>query len=367
MSKHSRIITAFLAGLIAIVGIGLAVSVAGAGPPDRLTNVKGTIWVANRSAHTIRAFDARTGEVVSTVAMAAVSQPGDLAYARGKLYVAEEFGTPPAIAIVDAETGVVTKRIAMAAGSRPHHAHASRNGKLVAFGLYGTDMVAVVDTRTDTLLGPWDTNPAPGATSGRAHAGVFAPNGRTLYVASDATSEVIALDPRTGEVFWRVAVPGAHELVVTRNGKTAYVSRRTANRVCVLDLRRHETCTDVLSLGLPDTLRLSASDKLLTVTLRTMPAEMAVIDTRTFEYDLVRIGPVLDTTTIAAHQWTSPNGRFTFAAYEGGASPGVAVIDHRAGNQVIGTLDYPGRPHGVDLAPASDDDDEEEDDEDDDD
>ena len=371
MSRNSRIITAFLAGLIGIVGIGLTVAAAGTGGSDRLTKVKGTIWVANRGAHTIRGFDATTGAVVNTVAMRTGSQPGDLAYAGGKLYVAEEFGTPPAIAIVDAETSVVMKRIDLAPGSRPHHVHASANGKLVAFGLYGTDMVAVVDTRTDTLLGLWDTNPAPGATSGRVHAGVFSPNGRTLYVASDASNEIVALDPRTGEVFWRLAVAGAHELAVTRNGKTAYVSRRTANRVCVLDLRRHEMCTDVLSLGLPDTLRLSRSDRLLTVTLRTMPAEMAVIDTRTFEYDLVRIGPVLDTTTIAAHQWTSPNGRVTFAAYEGGTSPGVAVIDHRAGNQVVGTLDYPGRPHGVDLAPASgddvEDDDEEEDDEDDDD
>jgi outer membrane protein assembly factor BamB len=314
---------------------------------------------ANRSAHTIRAFDARTGEVVSTVAMAAGSQPGDLAYAWGKLYVAEEFGTPPAIAIVDAETGVVTKRIAMAAGSRPHHVHASANGKLVAFGLYGTDMVAVVDTRTDTPLGPWDTNPAPGATSGRAHAGVFAPNGRTLYVASDATNEVIAIDPRTGEVFWRMNVPGAHELVVARNGKTAYVSRRTANRLSVIDLRS-QTYTDVVELALPDTLQLSSNRKLLTVGLRTTPAQVAVVDTRTFQYELVRIGPVLDTNTIAGHQWTSRNGRFTFAAYEGGTSPGVAVIDHRAGNQVVQTLAYPGRPHGVDLARGEDADEEDE-------
>ncbi len=67
--------------------------------------------------------------------MASNSQPGDLAYAKGKLNVAEEFGTPPATAIVDAATGVVSTRIPMAPGSRPHHVHASANGKLVAVGL----------------------------------------------------------------------------------------------------------------------------------------------------------------------------------------------------------------------------------------
>lgn len=364
MRKNTRTLTAFLAALVGIVGIGLTASFAGAGRPDRLTNVEGTIWVANRGAHTIRGFDASTGDVTSTVAMSPGSQPGDLAYANGKLYVAEEFGTPPAIAIVEAKTGVTT-RIAMAPGSRPHHVHTSRSGKLVAFGLYGTDMVAVVDTRTDTLLGPWDTNPA--ATNGRAHAAVFSPKGKILYVASDASNEIIALDPRTGEVFWRLNVPGAHELAVTRNGKMAYVSRRTLNQVSMIDLRRHETYTDVLSLGLPDTLRLAANDRLLTVGLRTLPAELAVVDTRTFEYDLVRIGPALEANTIAGHQWTSPRGRFTFAAFEGGTSPGVAVIDHRAGNQVVGTLAYPGRPHGVDLAPGHDDDNDDDDDQDEDD
>jgi outer membrane protein assembly factor BamB len=357
MRKHKRTLTAFVAGLVGVVGIGLTASFAGARSSDRLTTVEGTIWVANRGVHAIQGFDAATGEPVKTVAMKNGSQPGDLAFARGKLYVAEEFGTPkPAIAIVDPEAGTVTTRIELEPGSRPHHVHTSGGDELVAFGLYGTDMVAVVDTRTDTLLGPWDTNPA--ATNGRAHAGVFAPNGKTLYVASDASNEIVALDPRSGEVFWRLTVPGAHELAVTRSGKTAYVSRRTLNQVCVLDLRRHEACTDVLALSLPDTLRLAAGDKLLTVTLRTMPAETIVVDTRTFQYERVRIGPMLETNTLAGHQWTSRNGRYTFAAFEGGTSPGVAIVDHRDENEIVGTLAYPGRPHGVDLAPAEDEHDE---------
>lgn len=346
MSKRSRNISRFVFACVGIVGFGLPV-LASAESSDRTTNVKGTIWVANRGDHTIRGFDAFTGAVAHTVPMASNSQPGDLAFARGKLYVAEEFGTPPAIAIVDAETGEISSRIEMAPGSRPHHVHASANGKLVAVGLYGTDMVAIVDTRHDTLLEPWDIDRL--TTNGRAHAGVFSKNGRTLYVASDATNEVVALDPRTGEVFWRMQVPGAHELAVSHDGKTAYVSRRTANMLAVIDLR-HRTYQDVLPLGLPDTLRLSANEKRLTVGLRTSPAQVAVVNTRTFDVEIVPIGPAGQATTIAGHQWTSPNGRYTFAAFEGGTNPGVAVIDHRAGNVVVQTLDYPGRPHGVDRA-----------------
>ena len=146
-----------------------------------------------------------------------------------------------------------------------------------------------------------------------------------------------------------MTVPGAHELAVTHNGKRAYVSRRTANMLAIIDLD-NQTFEDVLALGLPDTLRLSANEKQLTVGLRTTPAQLAVVDTRTFKFELVNLSAPGETTTIAGHQWTSRNGRYSFAAFEGGTSPGVAVIDHRAGNTVVQTLAYSGRPHGVDRA-----------------
>jgi outer membrane protein assembly factor BamB len=320
-------------------------------------SVNGTIWVANRGLTTpavptsIRGFDADTGAVVNTIQMTAGSQAGDLAYAKGKLYVAEEMGSVPAIAVVDAETGLVITRIFFPSGYRPHHVHASSGGNLVAVGLYGTPKVAVVDTRDDSLIGPWDIrDPQNAVPEPRVHAGVFSQDGNTLYLASDASSEIIAIDPRTGAVFWRMLVPGAHELVVTHNNKTAYVSRRTANRLAVIDLE-NQTYHDVLTLGMPDTLRLSANEKLLTVGLRTMPAQMAVVDTTTLDdssptFQLVNLSLPADTATTGGHQWTSPSGRYTFASYEG-TNPGVAVIDHTAGNTVVQRLSYPGRPHGV--------------------
>jgi DNA-binding beta-propeller fold protein YncE len=351
---NQRTINAFLAAAAAgLLAAGLAASIATAGPAQRLSNLHGTVWLANRGANTIGGFDATTGEAVDVVTMAAGSQPGDLALANGKLYVAEEMGPAPAIAIVDPAGIAPIHRIPMAVGSRPHHVHASPDGDLVAVGLYGTDMVAVVDTATETLLGTWDTNPDPNSTAGRAHAGVFSRDGSTLYVASDTTGEVIAMDPRSGFVRWRLGVPAAHELAV-RDGRSLYVSRRTANRLAVIDLE-HRTWTDVLQLTLPDTLGLSANRKLLTVGLRTTPAQVAVVDTETLAVDLVPIGPAADLTTVAGHQWTSPGGRYTVASFEGGSRPGFAVIDHRAGNTVVGAIEYPTRPHGVEFIPADED------------
>lgn len=341
MSQHRLLTRSRLAHSIGMVAIGSMVFAAHAG--DRPIN--GTIWAANRSTHSIRGFDAATGAVVTTVAMAANSQPGDLAFAKGKLYVAEEFGAPPAIAIVDPEAGVVLHRLILPGGARPHHMHASVGGNLVAAGLFGTDLVAVVDTHDDTVVGLWDSNLL--TTSGRVHAGVFSKDGNTLYLAVDVANELVALDPYTGQVFWRMTVPAMHELAVTHDGKFAYASRRSANKIAVIDLE-NQTFEDVLTLPLPDTLALSANERLLTVGLRSTPAQVAVVDTSTFAFDLVTLSPPGETTTIAGHQWTSPSGRFTFASYEGGPNPGIAVIDHADANRVVQRLAFAGRPHGVD-------------------
>src|SRR6185436_10297479 len=163
--------------------------------------VNGTIWVANRGAHTIRGFDAATGEIVATINMAALSQPGDLAYAKRKLYVSEEFGSPPAIAIVDARTGEILKRIFT--GPRPHHVHASVGGNLIAYGVFGTNKVGVIDTHTDLLLGEWAASTNPAA---RSHAGVFSKDGNVVYVANDVVDELSAVDPLTGELLWSMTV-----------------------------------------------------------------------------------------------------------------------------------------------------------------
>jgi len=273
--------------------------------------------------------------------MAPNSQPGDLAYAKGKLYVSEEFGTPPAIAIVDASTGIVLKRILT--GPRPHHVHAGVGGNLISYGVFGTNRVGIIDTQTDILLGEWAASANPAA---RSHAGVFSKDGRVVYVANDVVDELSAVDPVTGELLWSMTVPNAHELAVTHDGKTAYVTCRAGNMLRVVDLE-HQVITAAIPLGpTPDTLQLSANEKLLTVGLRGMPAQVAVIDTATFSTDVVTIG---GPSTIAGHQWTSPNGHYTFAAFEGPGA-GVAVIDHRDGNAIVQTLAYPGRPHGVDFA-----------------
>jgi hypothetical protein len=317
-------------------------------------NVNGAIWVANRGANTIQGFDAGDGTPVGDpVPMRAGSQPGDLAYANHKLYVAEERATPPAIAIVDPTNGAIINRLMFPNGSRPHHVHATVSGELVAVGLYGTDQIAVVETENDTLLGTWRD---PSGPTARVHAGVFSQDGETLYFLNDATGKLTAMDPRTGTVLWFMDVPGAHEMIVTPNNKTAFVSRRPLNRLALVDLEAH-TYRDVLEIGLPDTFDMSANQKLLTLGLRTSPARMAVVDVDSLieggapSVEVIDLAPAGAGTTTGGHQWTTPNGQYTFAAYEGAMSAGLVVIDHRDGNKVVQRIPYAGAPHGVTHVP----------------
>ena len=76
MRSHRRALTAFLVILVGIVATAATASFANDGTRDRLSDVEGTIWVANRGVHTIQGFDARTGGVAGTIAMTPGSQPG---------------------------------------------------------------------------------------------------------------------------------------------------------------------------------------------------------------------------------------------------------------------------------------------------
>ena len=76
----------------------------------------------------------------------------------------------------------------------------------------------------DLLLGPWDSNPL--TTNGRVHAGVFSKDGQTLFLASDASNEVIAMDPRTGFVLWRMSA------VAQRTSWPSSISTIRRSRMC---------------------------------------------------------------------------------------------------------------------------------------
>ena len=99
---------------------------------------------------------------------------------------------------------------------------------------------------------------------------------------------------------------------------------------------------------MPDTLQLTHHT--LVVTLRGTPAQISLLDTRSFTVQQVSIPG--HTTT--GHHWLSRTGRFSFVAVENPA--GVAVVDNHTG-AVLADYPYPDPPggnraHGVFFSPT---------------
>ena len=99
----------------------------------------------------------------------------------------------------------------------------------------------------------------------------------------------------------------------------------------------------------PDTLQLTNDHRMLVVTLRGTPAQISLLDLRSFVARLVNI-PGHSTT---GHHWLSRDGRFSFVAVENPAGfvtvnnhTGMVVADHPYPNPPGGT-----RAHGVFALP----------------
>jgi DNA-binding beta-propeller fold protein YncE len=307
--------------------------------PQVLSGLEGTVWVGDRVSPTagpeLVGFDASSGEV--RVAVDLDAPASDVATGRGKVFVGEE--ALGRIAVIDATSGAVLNRVPTAL--MPHHLAASHSGRYIVYAAFGSNRVGVIDARDGVLVGEWE---ATSDGTARTHAAAFSPDGRLIYAASEP-GIVSTLDARSGRLLKEVSVPAAHELIVSRDGRWLYVSARSADLLHVIDLASWSIVRSV-SLSRPDTLQLTRGDRFLTVGLRTPPARIAVVDLTTFAVSEVTVGGA---DTLAGHQWTSPNGRHTYVAFEG-TGAGIAVIDH--GDLAVTTIPYPGdgRPHGLDYS-----------------
>jgi YVTN family beta-propeller protein len=340
-----RIAAVLALALAALASAGLASLAAGGGSSAQgLTGVRGTLWVANRANHDVSAFDAASGQVLATIGVGREPNSLTLPRGRGKVYVTDEFSDR--VSVISTRSFAVLKTIAV--GTRPHHVTSSWDGRRVYAALYGTNRVAVIDTATDTLLGEWATNPN---TAVRTHMPLSTRDGRVLVTANEIANEIAVLDAATGSRIGGVPIGNRpSEAILTRDGATAYASVRNENRIRRIDVASR-TVTGELVVGTqPDTLQLTADGNTLYVALRGTPAQLSVVDLRSFT--LVRTIDLAGPGTVAGHNWTTANGRYSFVSIEGTAAApsGIAVVDHRT-HSVVTTYPYPsaGRPHGLQL------------------
>jgi YVTN family beta-propeller protein len=311
----------------------------------------GTVFVTERQVDSLTAYDGATGSPLWTqptgLTPIGVTQP------RGteKVYTSDEGSNQ--LSVFEAGTGASLGTIAM--GPAPHHLMASRDGRRIYVGEFGQNTVGVVDTRTDTEIAHYPASPLANA---RTHAVWITRDGRDLYSTNTRAvrtdrGDVAHIDARTGQLLCNTDVGvDPSEILARPSGRTGYVSVRGENMIKELDLRGRcprLTGREAVIGAMPDTLQLTRHT--LVVTLRGNPAQISLLDTRSFTVQPVAIPG--HTTT--GHHWLSRTGRFSFVAVESPA--GYVVVDNRTG-AVVADHPYPNPPggnraHGVFFAPAS--------------
>jgi DNA-binding beta-propeller fold protein YncE len=343
---------------------GLLLGVASAMPSAAALSAKptdgahGTIWITDRQNDRVAVYDRSDGRLLATPSTEGVAdplsadEPNDVEVAAGKAYATNEAsGT---ISVFDVASRTLIRRLT-GAGPMPHHATALASGRLVAYGIYGTREVGLIDTRSDTIR-----RLTVSTKSGdiHSHAPFLSRDGRKVYVTNELRSgstqlvgTVSEVNVRTGVILCELDVGvRPSEVVVTRDGKTGYVSVRNELVIKEIDFKQCALTGRSVTIGEQvDTLDLQPNQKNLSVGLRgpaPLPSRVAVVDLVSFESADVRFWTIPGG-TLTGHQWTSANGRFTYAAFEG-ADAGVALIDHKT-DVVMKLPPIGGRPHGIDV------------------
>jgi DNA-binding beta-propeller fold protein YncE len=334
---------------LALLGTAVA-ALAVAGPAVASSReTRGTVFVTERQLGSLTAFDGETGSPLWTqptgLAPIGVTQPSGTR----KVYTSDEGSNQ--MSVFDARTGASLGTIPM--GPAPHHLMASSDGRRIYVGEFGQNTVGVVDTRSDTELAHYSASPVANA---RTHAVWITRDGRDLYTTNTRAArtdpgDVGHLDARSGRLLCNTDVGvDPSEILVAPSGRRGYVSVRGENKIKELDLRGRcprLTGREAVIGTQPDTLQLTRHT--LVVTLRGNPAQISLLDTRSFTVQPVNIPG--HTTT--GHHWLSRDGRFSFVAVE---SPGgLAVVDNDSG-AVVADYSYPNppggnRPHGVFFTP----------------
>lgn len=335
--------TAFLSALFAAIVALTGLAGANGNRPD----TAGTVFVTERALGSVTAYDGATGRPIWT------SQTGltpiGVTKPRGtkKVYTSDEGSNQ--MSVFNLRTGAKLGTIPM--GLMPHHLMASPSGGRIYVAEFGQNTVGVVDTSSDLEIAHFESSPLANA---RTHAVFVTDDGRDLYTTNTRAmrteiGDVGHIDARTGVRLCNTIVGiDPSEILVTPSGKRGYVSVRGENKVKELDLR--EDCPvltgrEAVVGTQPDTLQLTDDRQTLVVTLRGTPAQISLLDTRTFAVQLVNI----PNHTTTGHHWLSRNGKFSFVAVEGPA--GLVVVNNDTG-AVVADYAYPNppggtRPHGV--------------------
>ena len=306
---------------------------------------KNTVWVTNRDANKVTVFDAVSGAIRRTFDARRGAHDIVISRKAGKAYVTNEQDNSISVYATDTFAPLANFPIS----PLPHHAEISRDDRTVYVGLFGTNRIAVIDTETDDV----HDYPSSPSSNARAHAPHPSEDGRFIFVPHEQGSfELTKLDTEDNFNVVMNVIPGngPSEVLPARGGKL-YVSIRNEGKVKVLDDTTGALEWELFIGTQPESLMLTPNERVLVVTLRGSPAQIAFVDTVAHK--------VITTVPLVEGNGTGTNGdlgvmshdrRFVYATFDRGMNGvgGVSVIDVKSMTRVA-TWDYPvaGRPHGI--------------------
>jgi YVTN family beta-propeller protein len=311
--------------LLGIAGLGLAIGAAACGqerasaPATPSAAPAGTrVYVSNEDGGDVAVIDPEAGRVVQRIPVGKRPRGLRLSHDGRLLYVAlsgspkagpgvDESKLPPAdraadgVGVVDLAAGRLARTYH--SGQDPESFDLSPDGKTLYVSNEETSEITVLDLATGAILKRVAVGEEPEGVTIR-------PDGRFVYVTCEGENEVVAVDTGTFEVAARMPTgPRPRSITFTRDGGTAFVTSENGSSVSVLDAQKHRTAGEI---------------RIESKAGKPMPPRP--------------MGSVL-----------SPDGRFVYVSNGRGES--VAVID-AAGRKLARLIEDVGaRPWGIGVSP----------------
>lgn len=189
----------------------------------------GTLVVLNKSAATATFIDLASGETVATLPTG--QGPHELAMTRdGRWAVSTNYSGGNSLTVFDVQNAEVLRTIALTAYPRPHGAFFLTGDTILAVTSEASQNVILVQPFRGEILGAIST------AVGGSHMVAVTGDARTLYTGDMGASTVSRLDVPSMRKTRSYSVPGQPEAItVSRDGSQVWVGSNAEGVVSVLD------------------------------------------------------------------------------------------------------------------------------------
>jgi len=303
----------------------------------QVKGLSGTLVVTNKTPNTATIIDVNSGATLATLPTG--NGPHEIVItADGRTAIVSDYGTGPApgstLTFIDVPGRTVTRTVSLGEYRRPHGLVLLRGDSLLAVTSEANKAVLLVRVSTGDIAKVIPTNQAGSHMVGITADGT---RGWTGDIGSNTVSE---LDLIRGVSLRTVAVPAQPEAInVTPDGKEVWVGSNATGKVSVVNSATGEVSTAAEGFGWP--YRVLYSPDTRTVLMPDLRKEELRFIDRASRKELARLalpgkGPQGITLT--------PDGTYAFLSFSTGAA--VAIIDV-AQRKIVGELKAGETPDGV--------------------